>query len=147
MLIVLAVLGILLALGLVFLRPASARLLSNDLKALLQTARYEAVRFQTPVAVVWSTTNQRFEMRLTENSNTLGTVCTTGTVRQSKHLTDYPGATATGGVVSSGIVWLPSGLVRQCDGTALTSGLTVTVADGRNSFQVQLSAAGRVMIP
>src|SRR5690554_2039477 len=60
---VVAILGILLAVGFVAFRTPGPRHFANDLKAQLQEAKYEAVKRNAPVAVVWDSVGQTFQTR------------------------------------------------------------------------------------
>ena len=63
MMLVVAIIGILLAVGFVQLRAPSTRLFANDLKAQLQQAKFEAVKRNAPVAVAWDGGAQSFSTR------------------------------------------------------------------------------------
>jgi prepilin-type N-terminal cleavage/methylation domain-containing protein len=149
-LVVLAVIAILAAIGVARINAPDARLFSNDLRAALEQARYEAVRRHTPIAFTGGATG--FATR--EPTGALDTVtkvfesgiCTSGTPLRIKGLTDYRGITVTGGLSSTGVVWLPSGLPRACDGSDLPTALTTTIGDGRSTYRVILSGAGAVEV-
>jgi prepilin-type N-terminal cleavage/methylation domain-containing protein len=149
-LIVLAIIAILAGLGVARINAPDARLFANDLRAALEQARYEAVRRHTPIAFSWDAAG--FATR--EPTGTLNTVtkvfdttiCTSGTPLRIKGLTDYRGITVTGGLESAGVVWLPSGLIRACDGSDLPATTTTTIGDGRSTYRVILSGAGAVEV-
>ena len=145
-LVVMAVLGILLGIGISALRAPEARLFANDLKALVQQGRYEAVKRQTPVAVVWDAGSQSFRTQYVEGSTAVSTVCSSGAVVASKQLSDYRRVRLGSNGLSGGIVWLPSGLVRGCTGSDLSSGLTVEITDGQSSRTLVVSSAGAVRL-
>lgn len=147
MLVVVGIMGIFLALGIPMLRPPAAYLFASDLKAMIQQARYEAIKRNTPVAVVWSSTDRTYTTRLdaanTNFANTNG-ACTSGTVISTKQLGDYRNISISTNMPGNGIIWLPTGLARSC-----TTGLgnsTTTVGDGKQSYNVVTSANGRVKL-
>lgn len=145
--VVLVVMGILLAFGLVQLRAPEARLFSHDLEALVQQGRYEAVKRQTPVAVVWDASLEGFRTQFVEESPSIGTVCTSGTTGMTKRLTEYSRVRLSSNGLASGIVWLPSGLVRTCSGADLgVGGILVGVTDGHVNFTLEISPAGGVRL-
>jgi prepilin-type N-terminal cleavage/methylation domain-containing protein len=147
LLVTLAVIGILAAIGVSRIDAPNARLFANDLKALLEQARYDAVRRNTPVAVVVS--GGAFVTRVSATTPVSATfdttICTAGSAVRTKTTTDYRGITLTGGLTSAGIVWLPSGLVRTCVGADLTGLVSTVVGDGRRTVTVTVSPAGGVM--
>ncbi len=146
-LVVLVIIGVLVAVTMVIVRPAGTRVAVNDVGSLVRQARYEAVKQDVPVVLAYNGVSTSFEIRVIANSTTIGTVCTTGTVVDSKSLTDNPGVAASGGLTTTSVVWLPSGLVKLCDGTSLaTTGLTTTLSDGRASQAIVITRAGRVSI-
>jgi len=148
LLIVLGIVGILGAIGVARIASPDARLFANDLRGVLEQARYEAVRRQTPVAFAWNGT--AFVTRVQANTSITTfdtTICTTGTVLRTKATTDYRNITVTGGLVTSGIVWMPNGLVRTCGGLAVASTVATTVGDGRSTVVVNVFPAGAVTAP
>lgn len=147
MLIVLGIMGILFALGIPMLRPPSAYLFASDLKAMIQQARYEAIKRNTPVAIVWDSANQTYTTRLdatnTAFANT-NSACTSGTVINTKQLKDYRNISISTNMLGNGIIWLPTGLARSCSSGAGNS--TTSVGDGRQTYNVITSTSGRVRL-
>jgi prepilin-type N-terminal cleavage/methylation domain-containing protein len=147
------IIGILASIGIARINAPDARLFANDVKAMLEQARYEAVRRHTPVAVVWSGID--FEIRpqpvpVSPTSAPLfdTTTCTSAaTPLRSHDARDYRSVSVSGGLVTTGVVWLPSGLVRSCDGTDLETPIVTTVNDGRRTLSITLSPAGAVTGP
>jgi prepilin-type N-terminal cleavage/methylation domain-containing protein len=149
--VVIAIIGILASLGFARINAPDARLFANDVKALLEQARYEAVRQHTPIAVVW--TGAAFETRrqpptTASGAGFDGTTCTAPNINiRTYNATSYRGITVSGGLVDGGIVWLPSGLIRTCTGADLSGALTTTIFDGRTTHTVVISPAGAVAGP
>ncbi len=150
MLVVLGILGIFFALGIPMLRPPSSYLLANDLKAMVQQARFEAIKRNTPVAVVWNSTTRTFVTRFDQTNTTFaapGSACTNTTpegLLNTKRLDDYRNISVTTNMSGNGVVWLPTGLNRSCGGGVGNS--TTTIGDGSNSYNVVISVSGRVRI-
>lgn len=149
LLIVIGIMGILMAVGIPMLRPPSAYLFATDLKAMIQQARFEAIKRNRPVAVVWNSSNQTYTTRFDETNTTFanpGSACTsTGPmILNTKRASDYRNLSVATDMSGNGIVWLPTGLARGC-----SSGLgnsTTTVNDGKKPFYVIISTAGRVRV-
>lgn len=144
MLVVLSIMGIFFGLGTYMLRPSSAYLFTNDLKAMIQQARYEAIKRNIPVAVVWSNETQTFTTRLNATDPALNQACSGTTVLNTKRLVDYRNMSVQDAFTQNGLVWLPSGLGAQCGGGLMADGTTLT--DGRVTYRLTVSAAGRVRI-
>lgn len=153
--VVVAIIGILAGIGLARATAPNARLFANDLKGLLEQARYQAVRRHTPVAVVWNASASRFETRPqavpTNPTSAPGfdttTCASTAAPLRSHDARDYRGASVEGGLATAGIVWLPSGLVRTCDGGDLGASVVTNVTDGRRTLSISVSPAGAVTGP
>lgn len=145
MLIAVAIVGILLTVGFVRLSPPSSRLLSNDLKALIHQARYEAVKRNRPVAFVWQPDRNVFEVRVNNVSALVTAACTGTSVLGRKAVADYPNTTVTVGIPTNGFVWLPTGQGRACNGSPMVSS-DVQVDDGRSTLRVEITMGGKVTI-
>lgn len=150
LLIVIAIMGILLALGVPMLRPPSSYLFANDLKAMIQQGRYEAIKRNTPVAVVWNGANKSYMTRFDENNTTFSsfeTLCMSEGANiktiNTKRASDYRSVSVSTNFAQDGIVWLPTGLAKSCNGGAIDNG-TVTINDGRKPYYVIISRASRV---
>lgn len=146
LLIVLSVLGILLAAGFTQLRPPAPRLFANDMRAMVQQARYEAIRRNRPVAVVWEGEASRFITRVDGTNPSVTAACSGATELVTKRVADYPRLTVnTELAAGNGLVWLPNGQARKCDGTALEA-VSTTITDGRTTRVVTVSLTGRVSV-
>lgn len=145
MLIALVVAAILLAIGAVNLQSPAARLFANDVKAQIEQARFEAIRRNEPVAVVWDSVDARFETRLDPNASTVAASCTGSTVLLRRAVSEYRNVTVNVAAWSDGVVWLPSGQGRTCNGSPSIGG-DISITDGRTTRVVEVSVGGRVSI-
>jgi len=139
-----SILGILASVGLVTLRPPSSYLFVNDLKAMIQQARYEAIKRNVPVAVVWDRGAQAFTTRWNSSSPAVNQACNGSELLNTKRLADYRSVSVQAAFSQSGVVWLPSGLGAKCSGGLMSDGTTLT--DGRATYRLMISASGRVRI-
>lgn len=144
-LIAVGILGVLLAIGAMTFGSQGARAYANDVRALIQQARFESVKLNTPVAVVWNEGEQEFQS-LRYEPDSSGPPCE-GSVtiaraifKEYRHVVVEPGF-----VDGEGIVWIPSGQARSCSMGSFTPTIAV-VSDGRQSLEVTVSLTGRVTI-
>lgn len=144
LLVVLGIMGVLMGLGIFMLRPPSAYLVANDLKAMIQQARFEAIRRNAPVAVVWHGAEQTFTTRLNPEDPAANRACHGDTILNTKRLSDYRNVSLRSALTQNGLVWLPSGLGVQCGGGLMMNSTRLT--DGRTTYSVTISNAGRVRI-
>lgn len=148
MLIVIAIMGILLALGVPMLRPPSAYLFATDLKAMIQQARFEAIKRNSPVAVIWDSTDKTFTTRFDAANTTFAdpsTACTsTSPPLNTKRASDYRNLSISTNMSGNGIVWLPTGSARECSNNLGNS--RITIDDGKKPFYVFVSMGGRVRV-
>ena len=144
-LVVLAVLAILIGVSAMTLRQPQARLLANDLKVVFQQGRYEAIKTNRPIAVVFNETSDTVEVRLAPASQDPSSQCGGTTVVRSRDTSEYPQADITLESTSNGIVWLPSGQARDCDGS-IASGIRLRIADVRTSASVVVHPTGRAEV-
>lgn len=139
----LAVLGILLTIGATNLRTPGPQLFANDLRALVQQARHEAVKRNEPTAVLWDAGAARFVMRLAANTSA---PCDGGTELAQRRLAEYPRLSITTTFRNGeGVVWLPSGHARSCALLAFERAIA-TVRDERTERTVVVTLTGRVEI-
>ena len=149
LLLTLSIMGILLAIGIPMLRPPAAYFFANDLKAMIQQARFEAIKRNTPVAVVWDSAGQSYTTRF-DSANTNfanpATACTSisPTILSVKRTSEYRNVSVTTNMSGSGVVWLPTGLNRSCSSGIGNS--TTTIRDGSASYKVIVSTTGRVKL-
>ena len=141
-LIVLAIVGVLLGLSSVIFRPPSVRVFANDLSHQIQQGRFEALKRNRPVSVIYNGTS--FETRWDSSSPTVTAACSGDTVVQTKRFEDYPQLSVTPDFVSGeGIVWLPSGQARSCSNTTFQA-QNVVLSNGRSSLTMRLATNGKV---
>lgn len=138
--IVLAMLGVLLSIGAASFRPSESRLYANDVRALIQQARFEAVRRNVPVAVVWDAADDAFLTVLGNDADrcdasTVLNRATASTYRQVEVDIEF----------DDGLVWLPSGTARSCNLGAFSDVIAV-ISDRFGSRTVTVSLTGRVTI-
>lgn len=145
-LIVLALIGILAAVGVRTFRAPESRLLANDVKLTVQQARYEAIRRNHPVAVLWNPGTQSITSVIDEADPSVAAACGGTTTLKLQDASEYPSATiASEPAVATGVVWLPSGQIRSCVG-GIASEVRLTISDSRTSRTVTVTPAGRVDI-
>ena len=144
LLIVLAVLGVLLAIGISRFGTNSARAYSNDVKAIVQQARFEAVKRNVPIAVVWNAGNSEFRTVLGDPSSPCAPVAN-GVLATASHQ-PYRGVVVSSSFVDGdGVVWLPSGQARSCGLGPFTPSIA-TISDSGRSYSVTVTLTGRVTI-
>lgn len=152
LLITISIMGIFMAIGVPMLRPPSSYLFANDVKAMIQQGRYEAIKRNTPVAVAWNNNDKAYTTRFDEGNtaftatSTLCTALSTSAgikIINTKRASDYRSVSVSTTTASNGIIWLPTGLARSCTGSGL-SNVTITINDGRKPHYVVISSAGRI---
>lgn len=139
---VVAVLGILLAIGPVMLRTPGPQLFANDLRAMVQQARHEAVKRNQPVAVLWDAPGRRFVTSVPDGTPW----CDLGVQLAERRLSEYPRLTIeTTFVDGEGVVWLPSGHARSCELRSFERAIAI-IRDGSMTRTVIVTLTGRVEI-
>lgn len=140
-LIVLGILGVLVGIGAARFSPNAARAYSNDLQALFQQARFEAIKRNAPVAVIWDSAATTF--RSVEGG---ANPCEGESVLGTADAARYPRITIdTTFEDGRGLVWLPSGQARSCELSAFAATIA-RVSDGRNERVLKVSLTGKVDI-
>ena len=108
---VVAIMGILAGILSSSLRTPSATIFANDLQATILQGRFEAIKRNAAVAVIWSSTSNAFEMHANTGA---GVSCTfTGSPIKAVSPGDYKSLSVKTGA-SFGILWIPSGIPRSC---------------------------------
>ena len=139
----LAVLAVLAGIGAVNLRTPGPQLFANDLRALVQQARHEAVKRNQPIAVRWDAAGARFVTTVPENASA---PCAAGSEIAQRRLDEYPRLSITTTFVDGeGVVWLPSGHARSCQLMAFERAIA-TIRDGSSERTVVVTLTGRVEI-
>lgn len=131
LLIVLVMIGILAAIGASRFGTNSARAYTNDLQALFQQARFEAIKRNAPVAVIWSVTDRSFSTVYGNQAKP----CDGTEVLMKAESIQYPRLNVTTDFGDGeGLVWLPSGQARSCAFTVFAK----TIANIQDEKQVRL---------
>jgi prepilin-type N-terminal cleavage/methylation domain-containing protein len=146
-LVVIAVFGVLVAIGAYRLQAPAQAVAANDVEALIQRARIEAVKLNRAVAVTFSDADRTFTMRSNDVGG--GASCDANTtVLRTLDIRDvYPRVTVqvVVGDGGQGVVWLPNGLVRSCVSAGRGTMTAVMSFDGRSST-VTVAQSGRVSV-
>lgn len=142
LLVVLVVLGVLLGIGVTVVRPPAATVYSNDVRALIQQARFEAIKRNVPVAIRWDAEGMGFVAGL----GPVDDPCAIVDVVARAATDAYPRVVVDPGFPEGdGLVWLPSGQARACDyGTFVQT--IAYVEDGRVEREITVTLTGRVTI-
>lgn len=141
-LVVLAVLGILLAIAIPNLRTPTVRLAADSVQSFIQQARFDALRLNRPVMLSVLTGSDGLAMASLPTTSHV--TCGGGTGLRDLSLADFRQVT----VQESGqlFLWLPNGQPRTCAGQPLGSEVVVTLGDGTRSQQVLISSGGAVTL-
>ena len=144
LLVVIAVLGVLLGIGLAVLRPNSERLAANSFRALLQEARTEAISRNRPVAVTWDADQAAMIVRVAPSP---ALPACDGSLQALDRLEfgEYRGVAVTTDMSGGGLVWLPNGRHRSCDPSGSLDSVT-TFASPRGAVTVRVSTGGSVVV-
>lgn len=139
----LALIGSFAGIGLAFARPANDARAAAALKSLLLWARAEAMWQGIAVAVTELPLGVGFEVvRLPPGAATCGAGETIGRL----WLADHPGVRiATGFGARRGLVWLPTGSGRSCDGSGVISS-SLELRGHTRATRVVVSSLGRVRV-
>lgn len=144
LLIVLAVVGILSAIGAMSVRSNNSRLFANDARQLVQQARYESIKADVPVSVIWSAADAELVSFLDEGGNcSLPAAESTDKVGTAR-TADYPALDVRSSF--PGATWYPNGIPRACDGSVLNESRALQIDDGRNVRSLSLTVTGEVVI-
>jgi prepilin-type N-terminal cleavage/methylation domain-containing protein len=140
--VVLGVLGILFSIGPVLMRPPAARVFANDVASAIRQARFEAIKRDVAIAVVWDAQTRRLETRLTDE---VTASCGTGaSLLRSHDALVYGNVTLATDLGGNGLLWFPNGMTRACDGTLAVGALTIR--DARATFSVSITPTGKVEV-
>lgn len=141
-LVVLAILAILFALGLAVLRPPPSRHAAVRLAGELTAARLRALAGGVPTAVVVAADGTGWERRVGPPWADAPTTCATGSIDDRLDLVLFPRVSIASGL-DAGIVWFPTGWGRSCDGGAVFN-RRIVLSGPRARHAVVVSSAGRV---
>lgn len=143
-LIVVALVGTLLGVGFVSFRRPAVRAFTNDVRALMQQARFDAVKRNRPVLVQWvagDDGDDAFQSSLA----TIGSLCTADQTLGSAGMADYGDLTVMFPSGQVALLWLPNGQARNCTLGSFPS-LIAEVTDGNVTQDIRVSVTGRVTI-
>lgn len=141
-LIVLSILGVLLGVGASSIRPPSASAFANDVRALIQQARFESIKRNVPVSVVWDQETTSFVVGIGPS----GDLCAIADVIARATALDYPRLVVDPGFPEDGgLVWIPSGQARACNLGTFSEAIA-TLDDGRVQRRLTTTLTGRVII-
>ncbi|MCA9840071.1 MAG: prepilin-type N-terminal cleavage/methylation domain-containing protein [Trueperaceae bacterium] len=149
LLVTLSIVGIGLGLMSTLAKPSQRQLFANDAKAMFQQARFESIKRNVAMAVVWDESSKSLKM-LANTANAM--TCTATTVLQTKSVSDYRWISITNqlpGGSTKGIIWLPNSTIKGCDGNALSLwGHRFIVEDSRSDKQstIQIMSGGRISL-
>lgn len=137
-----AILAVLLGIGAMQLRTRSATAYARDLRSLVQQARFEAIKRNAPVAVIWNEEDSEFQTILGPQDRPCedAEVLFIASPERYRQLEITPGFDD-----GDGIVWLPSGQARACDLGVFSEHIAV-LSDGSVVRTVTVSLTGRVTI-
>lgn len=142
LLIVLSILGILMGFAVSRVGSNAARAYSNDLQALFQQARFEAIKGNAPIAVIWSASDRTFYSVGGDANHP----CKGTNVLTRAEANQYPRVSIdTDFFDGEGLVWLPSGQARSCSFTMFTETIA-HIQDERQSRVLTVSLTGKVTV-
>lgn len=144
-LIVLAILGILFSIS-ISARTDDAGRTARDMARLFTQARFEAVKREAPVAVVW---NDDDSVRRLEVRAGVATCADAGTLVRTLDASDRRVRSVSVGLDGAGLIWLPSNIARTCSNDVFTgtgNESRVVVEGRRSTFEVTISPAGFVEV-
>src|SRR5690554_4191588 len=126
LLVVLAVLGVLLSTAVALTRPSHTHRAAQALRSAILWARANAIWRGVSVAVIEG--GDGFVVRSADEATA---PCEAGREMARVRLSEHPGVVVGQGL-PRGVVWLPNGSGRSCDGGGVISA-TVRLTDGRRA--------------
>ncbi len=144
LLVVLAIIAVLMGIMALLLRPPAGLIAANDVQALFQQARNEAVKLNRAVAVTYATPERRFDVRINNVGNAISCQASATTLHRQLEMNEYPQLEATVVLDGDGFLWLPNGLIRPCTGSSASA--SVTLSHRQRTNVVTVSAVGRVAV-
>lgn len=142
-LICLAVLGTVAGIGLTFARPANDVRAATAFKSVLLWARAEALWQGSSVSVRELPVGIGYEVRRLEQGSD---ACGSGEVIGRLLLAEHPGVRIAAGFgAREGVLWLPTGGGRSCDGGGVIS-TTIVLQSPLGASRVVVSSLGRVRV-
>jgi prepilin-type N-terminal cleavage/methylation domain-containing protein len=114
---------------------------SNALRSLLIQGRLEAVSSGTPVVITFDPAEREYRLRHATSAGGLALLCEAPGASSLLRLADYRGVTQAG--TFSGLIWLPTGSGRSCQGGGVYN-QTLRLQQGSREARIIVSRAGRV---
>lgn len=143
LLIVLAIIGILTALGVVYLRAPVQVAAANSVRGFITDGRIEAVKRNRAIAVVPGAGGRSFRMLVNDVGGVASCATNVTELRAFDLDDDYGNVGAAAVFAGDGIVWLPSGTVRSCT-NGVTANVSVALNGPSGTRTVTVDGAGRV---
>lgn len=145
MLVVLAVVGILVAIAAASLRVSNERQAANSFQALMQQARTEAIKRNRPVVVSWDASGNVMLASVAPTMVVPGCGDVDLVEIDRIDVREYRRVTVTTTMPGNGVVWLPNGRHVACVSQgALSSVTTFTGASGSRAVEVSIGGSVRV---
>lgn len=141
LIVALALLAILASLAYAFGRPSHSARAARSVRAAILWARTEAMWRGLPVSIIELPDRSGFVVSAASDRER---PCESGTELTRVRLSEHPGVRLVAGL-PRGLVWLPTGSGRSCNGGGVISG-TIELTDGRAGARVIVSALGRVRL-
>ena len=112
-------------------RGLEARNFSNQIRATLQLARFEAIRRNQSVAYVYDAPNEQFLTLTTSSSTPSNGDCSLASPNVIHRLSDStsPNFAVDSNLPGNGVIWNPQGLAYNCDGLFLGNDLGYDIND------------------
>lgn len=139
---VLAVLGILIAIAAPNLRASSSRIAANSIQATVQQARFEAIKRNRPVVVDLDVSNGNLTLSATVDAGSVA--CDGVLLIRAVAIADFGRTSFAAENVP--FVWLPNGQPRACGGGTIAGQPTFSVVDAKAAFTVSVTIGGEVGI-
>ncbi|MFA5550805.1 MAG: GspH/FimT family protein [Trueperaceae bacterium] len=141
LLVLLAVLSVLLSVAWAAARPDNTHRAAQAVRAAILWARANAIWRGVSVAVTDLGTGAGFEVRA---ATTGAAPCSGGAQLLQMRVAEHPGVSVLAGL-PRGLVWLPDGSGRSCDGGGVISA-TIRLRGARHAVNVVVSSLGRVRL-
>lgn len=139
-----AVLGLAAVAGATLVRPAAALRAAQSARSFLLWARLEAMWTGRAVAVTIAGDDGLQARSVAASDGADPLVACQGPVRRRLDLASF-GAVRISRPLRAGLVWLPGGGARSCNGGGVISG-TLVLTDARGHAEVIVSSLGRIRI-
>ncbi len=128
-------------------RTPDVRLYSDDVQAIVQQARLEAVKQNRPVAFLWDAIAGEFSTRYAPSpaASTVAAACASTTILVRRATDEYRAVNVATALPGNGLVWLPNTLLSTCAG-AMTGTQTIVISNASQAITISISTAGQVTL-